>query len=173
MKNNISLIIGDNATGKTRYLKNRIEYYIENEIPIVTNIQDYEKFVQLDKHKVESLENLQMNRYNNLIKHNNSRDYDGYVKGLYDLVAAAGNILILDELDYALKSNDVTLLCKAISETRHNWDAILVSGYSVLLDRLFKSEETDEYLANYYMIDNHLCAYSITEEQAYEYFDSL
>ena len=86
MKNNIHLIIGENASGKTRYLQKLNREKLANGVRTVTNLKGNNKYYSIDDSKVKSLESIEIPRYRQLKSHNNSRDYDGYVKALFDLI---------------------------------------------------------------------------------------
>lgn len=171
MKNNIYLIIGENTSGKTRYLQKLNKENSDNGIYTVTNLS--KQYYDIDDSKIRSLENIEIQRFEQLKHHSTSVDYDGYVKSLFDLICSQGEVLILDELDSKLYVNDITSLSAAISETRDNWKEIFITGYSPYLCRLFKNEELDEYKDNFYIVNKDLELERITEEQADEYFDKI
>lgn len=171
MKNNIYLIIGDNATGKTRFLKNIVK--CNNKKEVVTNMSRYKKNIDVDSDKIRSVEQLNNSLYRRIDGRKDLNDYEITIRNIFELISARGDILVLDELDAGLKNNDITAICAVISETRDNWEEIYITGYSSYLDRLFNNKTVHMYIPNYFMLDDCLQLKSISEETANAYFDTI
>lgn len=165
MRNNIYCIIGDNASGKTRFLT----HLCEENTGVVTNlpIGGGGYFECLDKSNILRATELKP------ISFGEELWYSSHLSNLYKMIVAKGNYLVLDELDSCLLADDLLRLCACISELRDCWKGIYVSGFSSYLDRLFSRESTHERLCNYCIVDLGLNLVPITEEDADECFDSF
>lgn len=134
MKNNVVLVIGDNAFGKTRYLKQLRKMYIDKGLRVVSNF--YNLQYEVDPLKVNVvLEEGKEYMEETLIK--SAPVIDLYVQGLLQIMTNVGDILIIDELDRKLSLQATLDFCIVLSQLRDYWKEIIVSGYNSALLRLF------------------------------------
>lgn len=174
---NINLIIGDNAIGKTRYLKRLAGRCQENNYKVVTNIDKYNKNVVIDDNKVK----LAVSKGNELIERiilngHVKNDYDSNLKHMLELVCAKGDILIIDELEAGIDNTNMMWIIMAISDIRELWKEIWVTGYDIALMRLFLDVDEDghEHIEHrVYTIVNGSEIKKLAEDEIDEYFDKL
>ncbi|MCM1222806.1 MAG: hypothetical protein NC548_50950 [Lachnospiraceae bacterium] len=172
---NITLYIGDNATGKTR----RLESICKTHKYCVNNLEKYksQRGIELDNNKVQALLDDDEYSYNNLRHSEKRNSIDAkYINELLDMICSKGDVLIIDELDANLSLSDMMDITHAINTVRPYWKAIYVSGYNGDLRSIFNdtSEDgTQVYNPNIHTIDEHDNDIELTEEQACEYIDSF
>lgn len=91
---NISLFIGNNASGKTRYLKKIIKQAMEDKQEIVTNIEGCKlvayAYDKQKKEKVKEVSNPLVDKI--LIQEDIDNLYYAYVANLLQFMYAKGNI---------------------------------------------------------------------------------
>ena len=94
---------------------------------------------------------------------------------LVELLYSSGDILILDELDACLTRQEILDISDCISQISHLWKEIHVTGHSIELLRMFTKidNENETYDENVYLVKNNLEPVNLTEEETYEYFDSI
>ena len=142
ISNNVILVIGDNAAGKTRYLKQLIKNYQNQGLIVINNINNcvcVEDPVKRDVVLCECsdyLENLLINRQNGW--------YANHASDLLQMIVSTGDILIIDEIDSLLKTQHLIDFCDAISQLRLHWKKIIISGFSSYLMRVFTYLDYDE-----------------------------
>lgn len=166
MKNNIHLIIGENAVGKTRFLKKKCEEYRG----CITNIPKYESPIglSLDAKKVNSIEEFDDN-LGEMIYTNETNINKQYLKRLFNMICAEGEYLILDELDVNLERQSIIDIAQSIHATKDFWTEIYVSGYNSRLLELFP----DRNELSVYRIDGDGNAVKLIGGNIYECFNSL
>ena len=175
---NIYLYIGDNATGKTRLLKEIIQKSAATSEMVVTNISEFKMPNVPDAHKRQRVFDSNNVLVERILKNEEINDaYDAYVKSLLDLICAQGDILLLDELDASLQSQDIIDMTAAISACQDLWHSIYLTGYNEYLLNVFAHYDTiteckiDEY--NVYYIDGTMNTHAISEDDVYEYLDKI
>ena len=174
--NNIFLYVGDNAQGKTRKLVSLMNQY-RSDYRIVTNIEKYSESYIPDK---EKLDYFKEHIYNDVCKYlvietQPTNSYEMDCRRLVELLYSSGDILILDELDACLTRQEILDISDCISQISHLWKEIHVTGYSIELLRMFTKidNENETYDENVYLVKNNLEPVNLTEEETYEYFDSI
>lgn len=175
MNENVTVVIGDNAVGKTRYLENLQIEFLNNKICVVSNLNNHLYESNSDKKNVvlelgsEYLQTLMLN--------GGVSYYDLCVYNLLRYIVSDGDILIIDEVDNMLKRQHLIDFCSVLSQLRDHWKWIFVSGYSPDLTRLFTyiSYDDDDFAikitkANLLVLKDDK-SYRITDGvDAYEYF---
>ncbi len=177
--NNVHAIIGSNGIGKTRFMIKKIEEAKNNHLRIVTNLPDYRIYNSniIDNNKINALDNFG-NPLLNELKEDRLVSKEKESLELLRLIMTEGDILILDEIDAFISHSDIPNLMAAIADTKDYWKDIYISGYNSFMDRVFvttdKKDYTTIYDPNYCMVDDsNLELKYITEDEAYEYFDSI
>lgn len=178
MEQNISLYIGDNASGKTRILKEIMKQEKRNNNAVVTNLNPYRLNYIPDKNKKQLLLNSNNRLVDVLIADEKIESiYDSQVKSLLELIYAKGDILLIDELDASLKTQDIVYVATAISDCRHLWKRIYINGYSDYITRVFTDYDKETYIEstnyNLYYVNDNMHITKITEEDACGYFDKI
>lgn len=134
MKNNVVLVIGDNASGKTRYLKQLRKDYLNMDFSVVSNF--YNLQYEVDPVKVNTvLEEEICYMEETLTK--KSTIVDTYLQNLLQIMTNVGDVLIIDGLDRKLSLQAILDFCIVLSQLRDSWEKIIVSGYNSALLRLF------------------------------------
>lgn len=175
MKQNIYVIIGENASGKTRYLTKILDEALEKGMKISTNIRKFEAMTtdEIDENKVNTLI-----RHRNKLPNMKFEDKkDNPLHDMYRYLVSKGDILVLDELDFRIGLSDVMMLFKAVADVRECWKEIYVSSYNYNIGRVFldidPEDFTETYTPQFMMVNKKLEAISITEDDALEYFDKI
>lgn len=134
MKNNVVLVIGDNAFGKTRYLKQLRKMYIDKGLRVVSNF--YNSQYEADPVKVDIVLDEEI-YYMEEILTKSAPVIDLYTQSLLQIMTNVGDVLIIDELDRKLSLQAILDFCIVLSQLRDSWEKIIVSGYNSALLRLF------------------------------------
>jgi hypothetical protein len=182
MKNNITLVIGDNASGKTRYLNSLKESYRKSGLKVVTNLDKYDNInaaCDMQKYKLFREEGTEY--FNSLFDSPILFGDDKYVKSIIDLPVQVGDILIIDNIDHLVTRQQLIDLCSTLSQIRDYWQRIIVSGYNYEIERIFTKKDFDEDLG-YYEQTLYNCVYldkdgnitELTDEgEVDEYMDKI
>lgn len=134
-KSNITLIIGDNAAGKTRSLYKIYEEKIKDNI-IVTNIPDKSIQYEVSEDKEAMLEETDM-----VEAYKEDNMVNKGMRYILRLLAYKGDILMLDNLDRSLTAQQVIDISHIIRENRAMWKEIYITGYDAKLLVLFDGDE--------------------------------
>ncbi len=134
MKNNVILVIGDNATGKTRYLRQFRREFIDKGLTVISNF--YNSHYEADRRKVDIVLEEEI-CYMEEILTKSASIIDLDIQGLLQLMTNKGDVLIIDELDRKLSLQATLDFCIVLSQLRDCWKNIIVSGYNSALLRLF------------------------------------
>jgi hypothetical protein len=177
MEQNISLYIGDNASGKTRLLKKIIKDAMNKNETVITNIGMYNGTDCLvDNNKLQLLIDSNNELVDRIMENNLATYYDVHVSNLLKLLYAQGDILVLDELDASLKRQDVIDISAAISDVRSLWKEIHINGYNMELLRLFTDIDREDYTENYteniYFVSNEEVR-KLAEDEVCDAFDTI
>ena len=126
---NIIYIIGDNASGKTRYLKNIIADAKKNNYKVVTNIPGDAANYAVNKERLTLLKSLNNRLVEKIvIEKNIETSRDAYIEKLFRLFYSIGDILVIDELDINLTIQNIIDITAALSEIRKTWKKIYING---------------------------------------------
>lgn len=178
---NITVLIGENGIGKTRFLEKKAEESINNNLRIVTNLLDYNIYnsEETDDKKLKDIDYVGNHILSELNKLKVT-DKNSDAQNMFKLVITKGDVLLLDEVDVNMTYSDITGIMSAIADSRNHWKEIYISGYNVLLSRVFvdtdKEDYTTIYNPNYCFvrtIGDDVVLEHITEDDANEYFDSI
>lgn len=135
-KSNITLIIGDNAIGKTRRLCKIYKEELATNSLIVTNLPSKNKYYSISEAKHNKL--VDTNFYDD---YKEEKPENAGIKKLLDLLSYDGDILIIDEIDKNLTPQQIIDISHIIRENRTMWKKIYISGYDVKLILLFDGLE--------------------------------
>lgn len=135
-KSNITLIIGDNAIGKTRRLYKIYKEKLESEGLVVTNLPSKNKYYEVSEDKRSKLEEISF--CDDYMK---EKPENTGIQRLLDLLSYEGDILIIDEIDKNLTPQQIVDISHIIRESRTMWKEIYISGYDVKLIVLFDKLE--------------------------------
>lgn len=175
MEQNIALYIGDNASGKTRTLKKIIKEEKQAGNAVVTNLDNIGYI--LDKNKFNLLKESKSTLFDRIMIDNEiNRLSDSRIKYLFDLICAKGDVLVIDELDTSISTQNMIFVCIAIADCRKLWKRIYVSGYNSDLTRLFTDYDPEECVYTttynlYYLEDGKIT--KVSEDDECEYFDKI
>jgi hypothetical protein len=176
IEQNITLVIGDNASGKTRYLKNKIEEARKNNFRIVTNIPGYESEYPIDKEKlalIKETNNRLVERIVDKVDINTS--IDAYIDNILRLLYSRGDRLFIEDIDIKLTPQNIIDISTAIADIRHTWNQIYITGRNLGLTRMFVDTETfnytETYTPNIIHIDENMIEHQVTEDEECDYFD--
>lgn len=156
MKNNVSVVIGDNATGKTRYLKKLRKDFLNMDFSVVSNFYNFQYSADPLKVNVVLEEGKE---YMEEILTKKITIVDTYLQNLLQLITNVGDVLIIDELDRKLSLQGILDFCIILSQLRDYWKEIIVSGYNSALLRIFTYDsdgykESEETLVNLLYLTN-------------------
>lgn len=168
----ITLYIGDNAIGKTRKSIEQALGGKLNKNKIYTNIVTNIPYIQvdevLDKNKVTEIDNCNFSDQINLeFSTIGANKHNTKARKIIDLLKLKGETLLLDEIDSELKEDYVSGLMLALKENKHLWKNIIINGYSDTLMQIFDIDTT------IYKMNQDGTITQLTEDEAYEYFDSI
>lgn len=176
---NITLYIGDNASGKTRLLKKIIKEAKLNHKEVVTNIKElgFDAYA-IDKNKYDLVKQTPNELVDEiLIKNNIDTMHTALIYKILGYTYAQGDILVLDEIDSTLSSQEITYISMVLSEIRHKWEHIYVNGYSERLLRMFTTIDYENYVekheSNIYYVTDNMNTIKIEESEAIEYIDTI
>lgn len=177
MKQNIHLYIGDNASGKTRVLKDIIKKSKDDNKAVVTNIIPYNIEYVIDKEKKEYLRYTNNALLDKLVFDDNIQTlYEASVVKLLKLLYSKGDILVIDDLDAELIMQDILYFSIALADIRSKWDEIHVVGHTYEILRMFTDTDYEDYTEsteyNIYYVDK-MNVKHISEEETYEYLDEI
>lgn len=168
MKTNITLILGDNANGKTRYLKNICNKY-KDKYKIVTNLVDEslgDADYVIDITKEKHVEDIDDSFYETM---HDTKGCSPYMLDAYKYIVYSGDILIIDDLDALLTGQEVIDICNLIKEMQEDWKEIYISGYSIYLLQLFYND-TD---VNILGFNENNEVIKMLGDEAVEYIDTI
>ncbi len=184
MLDNVVVVIGDNASGKTRYLEKISKEFLNHNLCIVSNLD--KRMYQVNQNKKDTVLELGSEYLRNLMLDGGINYYDLQIYNLLRYIISNGDILILDEVDAMLKEQDLIDFCSVLSQLRDCWDQIIVSGYSPNLTRLFTYIDYEDYddgfeiafgskisKANLLVLKNEEVLKITNGDDAYEYFYSI
>lgn len=173
---NITLYIGDNASGKTRVLKNLVTEYKEKGKAVVTNIPGMGlSSYRTDDNKLNTLRGV----YNELVKNNLDIKGDKYcermMNKLLSYTYAHGDILILDEVDVNTSPQEAVDFGMVLSEMKHTWEHIYINGYDLGLLRAFVdiADYIETYNPNVYYVKTVTDIIKLKEDEILEHFDII
>lgn len=177
-KQNITLIIGDNATGKTRYLVEKIIGAQKNDLSVVTNIPKYKSYYAKDEKRFALMKELNNRLVNRIVNDGKiETTEDAYINALLQLFYSRGDILIIDEFDTELTKQNITDIAAALSEIRTTWRNIYITGYSEYITRVFTEIDEENYTESYtpriLYIGDKMKPHKVTEDTECEYFDKI
>lgn len=169
----ITVYIGDNASGKTR---KSIEHAIGGKLNIdkeyselITNIPyiKTKKVLDVKRNKL-----LKSSDYVEILEH----DIDMYgvnkvktaANMLVNVLNLSGKVLLIDELDSIVDGRYTVLITNFIRENKHLWNKVILNGYSSYILNVFGDEPTN---IMYVTRDNKVR--KVTEQEAYEILDNL
>jgi len=138
---NVVIIAGDNATGKTRYLKELMQFYKNQGLSVVSNLDD--GAYREDPLKREIVLEECSDYLENLLTKRQIGWYNNHASELLQQITSVGDVLIIDELDNNLTPQHLIDFCDALSQLRVCWKKIIVSGYNLKLLRVFTYIEYD------------------------------
>lgn len=175
---NITLIIGDNATGKTRYLVKKIIEAQNNKLSVVTNILQYKGDYAIDDDRLALMIGLNNRLVDRIVnKRAIKTSEDAHINALLQLFYSRGDILIIDEFDTELTKQNITDIAAALSEIRTTWRKIYITGYSEYITRVFteidEENYTESYMPRILYIDDKMKPHKVTEDNECEYFDKI
>jgi Cdc6-like AAA superfamily ATPase len=130
MEQNITLYIGDSASGKTRILKQLINKAVSEGHKPVTNMKRYydANYVP-DKNKKSAIIEANTDLTERIVENEIiETDYDSYLSDILRLLYSKGDILILDEIDAMLKTQDIIDLASVLSDNRGLWNKIYINS---------------------------------------------
>lgn len=176
MKNNITLYIGKNASGKTRILYD-IALKSNN---VVTNLKNTglpEKH-GIDNNKIERLKKVQPRFYELFTENDNYLDlYSSMLKQFIKLLISNGDTLVIDDVDSIVCNLDLLDICEAISTLRDFWKEIYISGYNIKLMRVFTYTDLEDYsqkeMVNLVYVYDNMKTLNLKEDNCCEYFDKI
>lgn len=173
----VRMFIGLNGNGKTLMLRN-IQRNLKNKYSIVSNLRNY-KYEGFDKTRLELLltdDNFDtIFDYHEVIKTNDklviltSEDdgekevYSSYFTNILTLLCRKGDILILDEPEYGLYSDEIKALCDILELLKETYVNIFIATHC---SRLFYLSDKAFWIENY-------VAKEITEEELYEHIGKI
>lgn len=176
---NIALYIGDNDYDKTQIMMKIIDTAKLQNKQVVTNIDGYrlEEYVP-DKIKFYRVKNVSNDLVNKIIiKERINTLHDMFVDKIIKYLYAKGDVLVLDELDVNLSSQEIIYVSMIISEIKDLWTSIHVSGCSEYLLRLFTTIDYDNYTETYelnvYYVSDNMNSIGIAEDDVIEYIDKI
>lgn len=169
----ITIYIGDNAIGKTR---KSIEYALGEKLNkdkvytnIVTNIPYIQVNETLDSNKIHEIDSCNFSDQLNLeLSTVGANTHNTKAKKILEMLKLKGETLLLDEIDSELKEDYVSGLMLSLKEKKHLWKNIVINGYSDTLMQIFDSNST-----NIIKLEADGSETRLTEDEAYEYFDSI
>lgn len=175
---NITLIIGDNATGKTRYLVEKIIEAQNNKLSVVTNILQYKVDYAIDNDRLALMIGLNNRLVDRIVnKRAIKTSEDAHIDALLRLFYSRGDILIIDEFDTELTKQNITDIAAALSEIRTTWRNIYITGYSEYITRVFteidEENYTESYMPRILYIGDEIKPHEVTEDNECEYFDKI
>lgn len=179
MINNVTLVIGDNAAGKTRYLEQLKENFMKKGLRVISNLDGYT--TALDFAKKEIIIQKGSCYLNDLLQGNLHGVYDSCAYKLLQYILSNGDVLIIDELDSNLIDQHILDFCIMLSQLRVYWKEIIVSGYNDRLMRIFTyiTYDVDGYieeektLVNLTVLAQNKIRHINNEVEAYENFDTI
>jgi len=126
----VHVLFGKNGTGKTRYLKKIISDYIKEDKIIVTNLNNILSYGKIDMNKVQAMEDgvEPFDDYRSRVWDISMCDIE--LKKYAEMLLYEGDILILDEMDSFLSSQQIIDLCNIISDIEHLWKEIYLAGHT-------------------------------------------
>lgn len=184
MIDNVMVVIGDNAVGKTRYLEKISIEFLNRNSCVVSNLD--KRMYQVNQDKKNIVLELGSEYLRNLMLDGGTNYYDLQTYNLLRYTISDGDILILDEVDVMLKEQDLIDFCSVLSQLRDYWKQIIVSGYSPDLTRLFTYIDYEDYddgfeiafgskitKANLLVLKNEEVLKITNGDDVYEYFYSI
>lgn len=175
---NITLVIGDNASGKTRYLKKMLIEAKKDNLRVVTNIPGYKMPYGIDKERLSLIKNTNNRLIDKIVINEDiETSSDAYISDLLRLLYSRGDVLIIDELDVDLTVQEIVDVAAAISDIRKSWSRIYVNGYSEDITRIFIDKDhvtyTERYIPNILYVDENMNIQNVLEAEECEYFDKI
>ncbi len=171
----ITLYIGDNASDKTRKLKDLVR---ENSLSVVTNIPTLKKDYLVDNTKLQYFKDY---IYNDMCRYlvfdtPAKSEHEVSCRRLVELLFSKGDILVLDQLDSALTRQEIIDISDCISCISPLWKDIFVSGYDSDLLRMFTYIDIETgieiYKPNVYLLENDKMT-KLEDDDINEYFNNL
>lgn len=176
--NVVVVVIGDNAIGKTRYLKELAESFRQEGLIVISNL-DKGAFKE-DMDKRDTILEECSDYLEDLLTKRQVGWYNNYASELLQKITSVGDVLIIDELDNVLTRQHLIDFCDALSQLRIHWKKIIVSGYNLLLLRVFTYLEYEEYgskierdRVHLVLLENGVKKSIYDRGDAYEHFISL
>ena len=178
INDNVLVVIGDNAIGKTRYLKKLAELFRQEGLIVISNL-DKGAFKE-DMAKRDTILEECSDYLEDLLTKRQVGWYNNYASELLQKITSIGDVLIIDELDNVLARQHLIDFCDALSQLRIHWKKIIVSGYNLLLLRAFTYLEYEEYgskierdRVHLVLLENGVKKSIYDRGEAYEHFISL
>lgn len=178
ISDNVMVVIGDNAVGKTRYLRELVRHFRQQGLTIISNLDN--GAYQEDPIKRDIVLEECSDYLEDLLTKRQSGWYHNYTSELLQKITSVGDVLIIDELDSNLTHQHLIDFCDALSQLRNCWEQIIISGYNLKLLRIFTYLEYDEYgskieknKVNMIVLENGVKKNTSDRGEAYEYFNSL
>lgn len=178
VSDNVIVVIGDNAIGKTRYLKELAELFKHQGLTVISTL-DNGAFKE-DTEKMDVVLEECSDYLKDLLTKRQVGWYNNYASELLQKITSVGDVLIIDELDNNLTRQHLIDFCDVLSQLRVCWKKIIVSGYNLLLLRAFTYLWYDEYgskieidKVHLVLLENGMKKSIYDRGAAYEYFTSL
>lgn len=129
---NVNIILGNNASGKTRYLISKVQTLSQNGV-VLHNLNNDYTIRNLDTSKLEFLNEACNSGYES--KDGSFLDKSGIERILLGKILSVGDYLILDEIDSLLPRQRLIDMCSAICDVSSLWKEVWISGHSPVLFR--------------------------------------
>lgn len=163
--NNVHVLYGNNAAGKTRFLKEKGSMLECSGSIVVSNVNaEFTSFK--DDTKLDLLERQGYSMYYKC-KEIDEVLFGHNIKLLWELIVSKGECLILDEPDAYIPSDYLTYFLGAICSVAPLWKEIWIAGHSPLLMRACDQDII------YVMKEDSKITRIEGCANIYEYFDSL
>lgn len=177
MEQNISLYISEYTSAKTELLKNIIKQAQSDNKVVITNMAEFNQEYDTDIMKKDIIKENQRCIFKTLSDDSLDSTYREYLSSIMRLLYAKGDVLVLDKIDMHLKNQDIVDLSAAISDTRHLWDAVIISGNSNYFTRLFTNIDRESYVSTYvsniWYVDSNMELTNVTEDEECDCFDII
>lgn len=127
---NVNILLGNNASGKTRYLFSKVQTLSQNGV-VLHNLNNDYTMHNLDINKLELLNEACNSGYES--KDGSFLDKSGIERILLGKILSVGDYLILDEIDSLLPRQRLIDMCSAIRDVSNLWKEVWLSGHSPIL----------------------------------------
>ena len=158
-KSSVHILYGKNASGKTRYLREKEKFLAEQGKIVISNLH--------------GLQAIQLERDGKKFQYFDDLAYELEPSGmsptafiLREMLVSRGDVLLLDGIDAYLTRMELTSFLAVVRQMETVWEEIWIAGHSAYLTRAC----TDNVI---YVLDNGGLVILEGEKPIYEYLNSL